>query len=85
MIAVTLDTGVGGGVITNGTILNGVNGIAGEIGHITIDPEGAPCNCGCNGCLETIASAKGIVRQAKEFVKEKPTSHLANTYINKKS
>ncbi|KKK33197.1 glucokinase [Mesobacillus campisalis] len=65
LVCVTLGTGVGGGVIANGQIVQGVSGAAGEIGHITSIPEGgAPCNCGKSGCLETIASATGIVRLA---------------------
>ncbi|WP_210609621.1 ROK family glucokinase [Priestia flexa] len=69
LLCVTLGTGVGGGVISNGEIVQGVNGAAGEIGHITSVPEGgAPCNCGKTGCLETIASATGVVRLAMEAV-----------------
>ncbi|MGP4074404.1 ROK family glucokinase [Halobacillus sp. K22] len=79
LIAVTLGTGVGGGIIANGEILNGVNGTAGEIGHITVVPEGgAPCNCGKTGCLETLASATGIVRLAKEAIQSAPASTLQN-------
>lgn len=59
LIAVTLGTGVGGGIIVDGTILSGANGMAGEIGHMTVDPAGYPCNCGRSGCLETIVSATG--------------------------
>jgi glucokinase len=67
LVCVTLGTGVGGGVIANGQIVQGISGAAGEIGHITAVPiNGAPCNCGKNGCLETIASATGIVRIAVE-------------------
>ncbi|EZP76146.1 ROK family glucokinase [Parageobacillus genomosp. 1] len=67
LICVTLGTGVGGGVIANGQIVHGVNGAGGEIGHMTMIPSGGgPCNCGKSGCLETIASATGIVRIAKE-------------------
>ncbi|QOR65521.1 ROK family glucokinase [Cytobacillus suaedae] len=63
LICVTLGTGVGGGIIANGNIVHGVNGAAGEIGHITSIVEGGtPCNCGKTGCLETIASATGVVR-----------------------
>lgn len=66
LVCVTLGTGVGGGVIANGDIVRGVNGAAGEIGHITSVPfGGSPCNCGKSGCLETIASATGIVRLAE--------------------
>lgn len=68
LIAITLGTGVGGGIIANGLVLNGVNGTAGEIGHITVEAGGSPCNCGRNGCLETVASATGIVRQANEAI-----------------
>ncbi|WP_070120670.1 ROK family glucokinase [Bacillus marinisedimentorum] len=71
LLAVTLGTGVGGGIIANGEILHGTNGMAGEIGHITSIPEGgARCNCGKTGCLETIASATGIVRVAREKLAE---------------
>ncbi len=67
VILVTLGTGVGGGIIVNGEIVHGKNGAGGEIGHICSIPEGgAPCNCGKSGCIETIASATGIVRIAKE-------------------
>jgi len=67
LLCVTLGTGVGGGIIVNGEIVHGTNGAGGEIGHITSVPiGGAPCNCGKKGCLETIASATGIVRLAKE-------------------
>ncbi|MCY9434767.1 ROK family glucokinase [Bacillus haynesii] len=69
LILVTLGTGVGGGIIVNGEIVRGQNGAGGEIGHICSVPEGgAPCNCGKSGCIETIASATGIVRIAKEKI-----------------
>ncbi len=66
LVCVTLGTGVGGGVITGGKVVQGINGAAGEIGHITAIPfDGAQCNCGKTGCLETVASATGIVRLAR--------------------
>ncbi|MFP7297639.1 ROK family glucokinase [Neobacillus niacini] len=79
IVCVTLGTGVGGGVIANGDIVRGINGAAGEIGHITSIPfGGAPCNCGKSGCLETIASATGIVRLAKdELLKAETQGQLA--------
>ncbi|WP_319418028.1 ROK family glucokinase [Virgibacillus necropolis] len=80
IIAVTLGTGVGGGIIANGVILNGFNGTAGEVGHIIVDPNGYPCNCGRIGCLDTVASATGIVHQALDKIEEDPTSTLANYY-----
>ena len=65
----TLGTGVGGGIILNNTVLNGVNGGAGELGHIKIDTvHQYKCNCGGIGCLETVASATGVVRLANEYL-----------------
>ncbi|MGR9049371.1 ROK family glucokinase [Halobacillus faecis] len=82
LIAVTLGTGVGGGIIANGQILNGANGTAAELGHVTVVPNGgAPCNCGKTGCLETVSSATGIVRKAKEAAEKHPESKL-NEFIN---
>ncbi len=82
ILFVTLGTGVGGGIVANGQILHGANGMAGEIGHITSIPEGgAPCNCGKTGCLETIASATGIVRTATEGLKAHPDSSLQAIYL----
>lgn len=80
LIAITLGTGVGGGIIANGTILNGENGMAGELGHIKVEENGYACNCGNHGCLETIASATGIVRQAMEKISAFPDSLLGKTY-----
>ena len=77
---ITLGTGVGGGIIVNGEIMNGVNGTAAELGHILVDPNGSPCNCGRTGCLETIASATGIVRQAMDEVTDNPNGALASFY-----
>ena len=72
MLLVTLGTGVGGGVVLNGKILMGSSGVAGEIGHMTIDPyETETCGCGKKGCLEQYASATGMVRMAEKFLKEK--------------
>ncbi|MEH7332919.1 ROK family glucokinase [Neobacillus drentensis] len=82
LVCVTLGTGVGGGVIANGNIVQGVNGAAGEIGHITAIPfGGAPCNCGKSGCLETVASATGIVRLANEaLLKDGSNGELAEKH-----
>ncbi|UTE74386.1 ROK family glucokinase [Rossellomorea marisflavi] len=70
LVCVTLGTGVGGGVITKGEIVHGIRGAGGELGHITVVPEGGySCNCGKTGCLETVASATGVVRVAHEKLK----------------
>ncbi len=69
VIAVTLGTGVGGGLIVNGKILCGAVGASGEIGHIHVeDAEEERCNCGNYGCLEQYASATGVVRIAKRVL-----------------
>lgn len=66
LVAVTLGTGVGGGVVLGGKIVAGRHGLAGEIGHIHIrEDEKEHCNCGGTGCLEQIASATGIAREAR--------------------
>ena len=66
-IMYTLGTGVGGGVIVDGKVINGTNGAGGEIGHLVAVPEGGTvCGCGKTGCLETVASATGVVRLAKD-------------------
>lgn len=67
---VTLGTGVGGGIIVDGHIVHGNGGSAGEIGHMTIDPNGYTCTCGKKGCLETVASATGVVRVARDYAQE---------------
>ncbi len=77
IIGITLGTGVGGGVITGGKLLRGSKGIAGELGHIVVEPNGYPCGCGNHGCLETIASATGIARLAKEWKERYPDSIIS--------
>ncbi|MDY6876827.1 MAG: ROK family protein [Chloroflexota bacterium] len=68
MIYVTVSTGIGGGLILDGKLYHGISGAAGEIGHITIMPNGPRCGCGNRGCLEALASGTAIARQARERV-----------------
>ena len=71
MVAVTLGTGVGGGIIINGKLLSGATGAGGEIGHIHLeDDETEECGCKNKGCLEQYASATGIVRLARRRLKK---------------
>ncbi|MBU3676583.1 MAG: ROK family protein [Chitinophagaceae bacterium] len=72
-IMVTLGTGVGSGFVANGKMIYGHDGFAGELGHVIVEKQGRLCGCGRKGCLETYASATGIVRTAHEFL-EKETS-----------
>ncbi|MGH7791817.1 MAG: ROK family protein [Thermodesulfobacteriota bacterium] len=82
LIILTLGTGVGGGIILDGVLWNGADGMAGEIGHITIYPDGAKCNCGNFGCLESYASAvairrmvnHGLERNVETIIREKITN-----------
>jgi glucokinase len=62
LVLLTVGTGIGSGIILDGKLWEGEGGYAGEIGHITVNPEGEPCNCGNRGCLETEASAPRLVR-----------------------
>ncbi|SDX88016.1 ROK family glucokinase [Paenibacillus sp. CF384] len=78
-VCYTLGTGVGGGVIINGKIVEGFAGMAGELGHIPIVPdlEAIQCGCGRMGCLETVSSATGIIRMAKDAVERGDRTSLS--------
>ncbi len=65
VLMITLGTGVGGGIISGGRLVAGVGGIAGEIGHLSMDPRGERCECGRRGCYERYASTGALVRSAK--------------------
>jgi glucokinase len=65
LVLLTLGTGIGGGIISGGNILHGFVGMAGEIGHMTVVPDGNPCGCGNRGCLEKHASATAVVSMAR--------------------
>jgi glucokinase len=68
MCMITLGTGVGGGLVLDGLVWHGMKGMAGELGHITVEPNGHPCPCGNVGCVEQYASATAIVRMAREAI-----------------
>jgi len=75
LIYVTLSTGIGGGIIADGKLYTGSRGIAGEIGHMTIDVNGPRCNCGNIGCWEALASGTALAREAvKQITQGAPTS-----------
>jgi glucokinase len=81
LLGITLGTGVGGGLILNGRIWQGSEGTTGEIGHITVDPDGQKCHCGNRGCLETMASAFWTVAWVKEQLAEGAPSWLQDLYV----
>jgi glucokinase len=77
MAVVTLGTGIGGGIVLGGKIWHGMNGMAGEFGHVTLEPEGYPCGCGNRGCAEQYASASAIIRMAREAIASGDAPSLA--------
>ncbi len=74
-------TGVGSGHVIGGDIYRGATGVAGEIGHVAIDPNGGPCVCGLRGCLVTLVGAHALVARAAELGAEYPESSLAGATI----
>ena len=66
LVYLSLGTGIAAGLVLEGQLYRGANGMAGEVGHIVVDPQGERCACGQTGCLETIAAGPGIVRQARQ-------------------
>lgn len=82
LICLTLGTGIGGGIIINGDIYHGINGSAGEVGHLIVREHGGrSCNCGKRGCLETEASATAIILDALEQVKLLSSGPLKEAYV----
>jgi len=69
-IMLTLGTGIGGGIILNGEVYTGFNGVGSELGHTVVGENFYDCNCGRNGCLETFASSTAIIKYAKKLIEE---------------
>jgi len=84
-MVITLGTGLGSGIVSNGRLVYGRHGLAGEIGHTIIVPNGRKCGCGRRGCLETYVSGTGIVRTVAELMADEFQfeSELANIPFNK--
>tara|TARA_B100000929_G_C15428953_1_gene393966 strand:+ start:75 stop:1037 length:963 start_codon:yes stop_codon:yes gene_type:complete len=72
VVIITLGSGLGSGIIVNNNMVYGHDGFAGELGHLSIDPEGRKCGCGRRGCLEMYVSAKGLNYTAREYRQEYP-------------
>jgi glucokinase len=79
-ILLTLGTGVGGAVLSGGRLLRGHTGVAGHLGHLTVDPDGALCACGNRGCLETVFSARAIEGEAWAAVHRGCSSTLTRLF-----
>lgn len=82
VFGLTIGTGLAGAFVSDGSIFGGGDFLAGEIGHIPFDEIGYRCNCGLNGCLETMVSATGIARQAADAVKQGAGGILAERYAH---
>ncbi len=67
-LMLTIGTGIGGGIILNGRLWTGLNGAAGEFGHMVLYREGLPCSCGRRGCFESYGSATALIRQARQYM-----------------
>jgi len=74
---IKLATGIGSGFFFDGKIYRGAGGVAGEVGHLSIDPHGEPCGCGLRGCLVTMVGATALVRRARALLEAHPESALA--------
>jgi glucokinase len=81
MAMITLGTGVGSGLILDGKIWQGRFGMGGEVGHATVEPNGLLCGCGSRGCLETYASANGLIRLAQQAVRALEGSAALSTIV----
>jgi glucokinase len=79
MVYVTVSTGIGGGIIIDGTLYRGAGGTAGEVGHTVIDVNGPECHCGSRGCLEVMASGTAIARVANERLARGEASSMGGT------
>jgi predicted NBD/HSP70 family sugar kinase len=79
---IKLATGVGSGLMIRGEIYRGATSVAGEVGHVSIDPKGTPCICGNRGCLSTFISSSALLTRASRLLPEYPESELAGIALN---
>jgi len=81
LVLLTVGTGIGSGIILDGKLWEGEGGYAGELGHITVNPEGDPCPCGGRGCLETEASAPRLVKNYRSLTGETNVADARDVYL----
>jgi glucokinase len=72
VLLITVGTGIGGGLITGGTLFRGAFGVAGEFGHVRVVPGGLPCGCGRRGCFEQYCSGRALIREARALAEADP-------------
>ncbi len=77
LLVVTVGTGIGGAIVSNGRLMRGAHGFGGEIGHIIVEPNGPLCGCGNRGCWEQVAAGRAIDRMGREVAREHPESEIA--------
>lgn len=77
-ITVAIGTGIGGGIFINGKLISGNSGVGGEIGHIKLEKDGKLCGCGQKGCFEAYASAKSLIKEARERLENNKDNMLYN-------
>jgi glucokinase len=77
MVLLTVGTGIGGGLVLNGHLYRGSAGLGAEVGHMIVDPDGAPCDCGNVGCLEAMASGSALGRMGRRAAEADPGGRLA--------
>lgn len=78
LVYITVSTGIGGGIVSDGQLIFGQRGLGGEVGHMTVEASGPRCNCGNVGCLEALASGMAIARQARELVTAGARTRIAD-------
>jgi glucokinase len=76
MLLLTVGTGIGGGIVSDGRLFRGAHGFAAEVGHIIVEPGGPRCGCGNLGCWEQVAAGRAIDRLGRQAAREHPESHL---------
>lgn len=85
LVLLTVGTGIGGGLILDGKLWEGEGGYAGELGHITVNPDGETCGCGRRGCLETEASAPRLVRNYRALAGRTDVTDSKDVYLRAKA
>ncbi|MCK5843095.1 MAG: ROK family protein [Victivallales bacterium] len=76
MIYLTMSTGIGGGVIADGRLLHGASFLAGEVGHMSLDPNGPLCECGMRGCYEAFCGGRAVAKRLREELADKPNHRI---------
>jgi glucokinase len=77
-VLLAVGTGLGGGAVADGRLINGSGGFAMEVGHMSLDPNGRPCNCGNRGCVEMYCSGKGLLAGAEAYLRDYPHEYAGS-------